>query len=78
MPEASDEAHDWAMKKFGSIEDGVILKWLEERGYKEVQNGWLLFKPGITAFKDMELDEQRAVQFLVDEWDFGGIGAMEN
>lgn len=77
MPQASAKLQDWATNKFGSLDDGPVVAWLEEQGYKEVQNGWLAFKPGISTLQEMTDDELLALHFLIEEWDFGGIGTVE-
>lgn len=67
MPQASEKLQQWAIDKFGSLDDGAVVKWLEEQGYKEIQNGWLAFKPGISTLKEMTDDELLALNFLIEE-----------
>ena len=69
MPQASSELYDFAMKKFGTIDCGVIHKWLLDTGNWVNLGGGCLGYRG--AFKDLSEDEQKAAYFLVDEWDYG-------
>lgn len=67
MPSASDEDQEWARREFGSIDDGPIVDWLGQRGFV-LDVGFTWTKPD----RDITRKELRAVQFLCDEWDYGG------
>jgi hypothetical protein len=68
MPQASDEQRaQWG------ISDGTATRFLESRGYVLTrQFTWV--PPTGHLPTDKEWD---AVQFLIDEWDFGGVCAID-
>lgn len=69
MPEASDEDRQWARDKFGDIDCGAVMKFLEDAGYR-LSDGCVWTLP---TGKHMPTDEEnRAICFLIDEWDFDG------
>lgn len=71
MPSASDELRERMRIRFGDpIDDAGPMRWLEKQGYK-MTGGWEWIKPS-PEHKPTE-DEIEAIQFLIDEWDMGGI-----
>ena len=67
MPSASEEDRAWAREKFGTIDCGTIDHWLTKQGYT-LSPQWLWTPPARTLLKE----ECRALDFLVEEWDYGG------
>ena len=73
MPQATPMERRWAIAKFGDIDTGPIIEWLEKQGFK-LRKDWRWQAP---AGREPTQEEIRAVCFLVDEWDFGGIVQTE-
>ena len=72
MPQASEKDRAWARKKFGGITDSTIVDWLQSQGYV-LNEAWQWRLPPGTNQKNMPKDEVRAIVFLMDEWDYGGL-----
>lgn len=71
MPQASKNQRDRMLKWFGSeIDENAPIKFLESRGYK-LRCDWLWEKP--VPSHTVSDEEFHCLQFLIDEWDFGGI-----
>lgn len=69
MPQASNELRRWAMDKFGSIDSGPVVEWLEAQGFELLPTfEWLQVGSALTRL--LTNDELQAFQFLMDEWDF--------
>lgn len=73
MPQASDEDREWAREEFGSMDLAGPMSYLED-------NGWVLTPEWewIPPHEDITEKEYMCVNFLVDEWDFGGIKASRS
>lgn len=72
MPQASDELREKMRQRFGdSIDEQGPIDFLVGAGYK-LGSDWLWEKEG-TTYESMTQDEYDAMQFLVQEWDFGGL-----
>lgn len=75
MPQATDELRAKIVARFGSIDCGPVVDWLRARGFTLTPD-WLWDLPvsratnGSMNLTDEECD---AINFLVDEWDFGGV-----
>lgn len=65
MPQASSEQQaEWG------IDDGPVIKFLEAAGYRMTRTFfWVLPTPDHVPTEK----EYSAIDFLIDEWDFGGI-----
>lgn len=73
MPQASDELRMTMFRYFGDeIDDNGPLIFLESRGYI-LRKGWLWEKP--VSAHTINDEEYNCLQFLIEEWDFGGIVA---
>lgn len=70
MPQASSEDREWAEQKFGSIDNYTIEKWLVEQGFT-LNRDWTWVPP--RPYPQLTQDEKRAIVFLIDEWDYGGL-----
>jgi hypothetical protein len=71
MPQASCELRQWATDKFGDIDLKGPIDFLQERGFELLPNfTWKLPHVGYAP----NVEETKALWFLVSEWDFGGIG----
>ena len=68
MPQASESEHEWALKEFGNIDDATIAGWLKKEGY-ELTDAWVWIKPN----RLISNKERGAINFLMDEWDYGGV-----
>lgn len=68
MPSAGGEERRWATREFGGIDDSPIREWLEEQGYR-LRTDWCWQAPD----RPPTPKELRAIQFLIDEWDYGPI-----
>lgn len=68
MPSASQDDFDWAVEEFGDFAAEPICKWLEDRGF-HLREDWSWKKPN----RVVTGKEVKAICFLMDEWDFGGI-----
>jgi hypothetical protein len=70
MPQASDEDRELAEKYFGDpISDAGPMRFLEEQGFF-LDQGWRYRKNA--KWEDLSDKERFAINFLCDEWDFGG------
>jgi len=70
MPQATEELRNEIRRRFGDIDSGAVVAWLQARGYKlRVDFHWDAPKPSRTPSPD----EYSALAFLADEWDFGWI-----
>lgn len=73
MPMASDRQRELMFKWFGDhVSEAGPIKCLESRGYV-LRRDWLWEKP--TPSHTIHEIERECLQFLIDEWDFGGIYA---
>lgn len=69
MPQASDEDRA-AWGTDGGVGEEKAMKHLADRGWRLTKD-WRWVKPS-PDFKPGD-DDIGAIQFLIDEWDFGGI-----
>lgn len=67
MPQASDELRDRMKERFGSIDLGGPLDFLEDVGIKDHQYGVLQVPKKLV---DADQTIWDCVAFLCDEWDF--------
>ena len=71
MPQARPEDRDRAIRMWGNIGPEGPIAFLEARGrLLETDGTWTFRIPRRSA--DLTEDEQFAICFLCDEWDFGG------
>ncbi len=71
MPQASDKLRGVMERYFGDpIADGPPMRFLESRGY-HLRRDWHWNKP--TPSHLISDEEYNCLQFLIDEWDMGGI-----
>lgn len=71
MPQSSDDMHELMNYYFGDpVEDEGPIKFLEDRGYKLTQK-WTWVPP--EKEHHVTLKEHLCIQFLIEEWDFGGL-----
>lgn len=71
MPQASNDLREKMKEYFDDEVDDVGPKdYLIMQGYKLLPN-WRWHKP--TPMHKISEKEYRCLQFLVDEWDYGGI-----
>lgn len=71
MPQASEELR----KEWDGPDEQTAIKYLKDRGYV-LTDKWLWRKPH-PDYKPT-VKEFSAMQFLFEEWDFGGIEASDN
>ena len=64
MPQAPDYLRD----KWG-IDCGPVIIYLKARGFKLTRDWWWIVPENYTPSDD----EYSAIDFLIMEWDFGGI-----
>ena len=70
MPEASHELHVRMAQYFGDpVDDRGPMDYLKGRGYK-LTHKWEWERP--LGLKPTEKDLE-VIQFLIEEWDFGGL-----
>jgi hypothetical protein len=72
MPTASDELRAEFLDENGRHSDKAAIQHLESRNFKRV-NSWWWKPPDNHIFTKRDLD---AVNYLVDEWDWGGLAEM--
>lgn len=72
MPQADEELRTWARSKFGNIDNHGPEQLLKNAGYTLTAK-WYWRLPEGKKYEDMTEDEKKAVVFLIDEWDFGGL-----
>lgn len=70
MPTASDELRSVITQWFGGIEDYPVVKFLESHGFTLTRQ-WFWIKP-VPSHHTSPI-EYTCLQFLVDEWDYGGF-----
>ena len=70
MPSASDESRDLMIKWFGCIDTHGPEAFLKSHGYVLTPQ-WVWLKP--TESHSISAEEAECVQFLICEWDYGGI-----
>lgn len=71
MPQASDELRAKMGAYFGDeIDDGPPMRYLTENGW-ELTEQWEWRKPN--PFWEPSEKEFDCIDFLIDEWDMGGI-----
>jgi hypothetical protein len=73
MPQASRRQHELMEKWFGDpVSELGPCKLLEQRGY-DLTRGYEWVKP--TPSHTIHEIEWECIQFLIDEWDFGGVAS---
>lgn len=70
MPQADEELRSIMVDWFGSMEDYGPTKLLESHGFVLTRE-WKWIKP-VPSHTLNEI-EWTCLQFLIDEWDFGGL-----
>ena len=74
MPQASDRLQRRMGELFGSdTGDEGPIKFLETAGYTLNRDWTWVPKAGVKELWEMTQDELACLQFLVEEWDFGGL-----
>lgn len=74
MPQATEELRLEIRERFGDIDSGAVVAWLQARGYKLREDfHWTAPTPDHIPTPD----EYSALCFLADEWDFGWIEEEE-
>ncbi|QIG70171.1 hypothetical protein EVB87_071 [Rhizobium phage RHph_N28_1] len=76
MPQASSELQKWAQDKFGTLDDTPVCRFLESEGFTETR-GFEWEKEGVTSWDQLTDDQKYAINFLIDEWDYGGLITTE-
>jgi hypothetical protein len=71
MPQASDKDRRKAERLFGSIDSGDACAFLKRKGWRLETPRYEWRKP--FAAYEVSDDEWFAIDFLIDEWDFGGV-----
>lgn len=66
MPSASPELRDQIIKEFGTTDDFEICLELERRGF-QLGKDWCWRRGRVPSANDWLL-----INFLVEEWDYGG------
>lgn len=66
MPQATEEQR----AEWNGPDDSTAMKYLEDAGYK-LARSWCWIKPSPKHTPTEK--EISAAQFLIDEWDYGGI-----
>lgn len=62
--------HNYHGSEFDS--DRTAIAYLEEKGY-ELTKDWLWKPPVGITYESMSEEEYRHIQYLIEEWDFGGL-----
>lgn len=78
MPQASDALRDKIVARFGSLDDGPVIRALEEAGYKRSSDFCWYLRPGLASIEEIPEAEADLLFFLMEEWDFGGVIAPED
>lgn len=78
MPQASAALRDKIVARFGSIDDGPVIRALEEAGYKPTNDFCWRLRPGLTSIDEIPEDEADLLFFLIEEWDYGGVITPED
>lgn len=66
MPTASDELRRFALANFGSLDTALIIDCLERKGFTLTKEFCWKRTKAPTGF------EWKCINFLFEEWDFGG------
>jgi hypothetical protein len=69
MPQASAELREWIITNYGSLDSGDIEQELERRGFT-LGKDWCWRRGRVPDANDWKL-----INFLVEEWDYGGYDA---
>jgi hypothetical protein len=73
MPQASDRLRSKMEQMFGDpVDDEGPAKFLTDAGYTLTKE-WTWRKEGVEELWEMKPEELACLQFLIDEWDFGGL-----
>lgn len=73
MPQATDKLRERMFQLFGSSTDEQgPMDFLIDAGFVLTPD-WTWRKSGVTELWEMSSDEFACLQFLVEEWDFGGL-----
>lgn len=68
MPQASSELRaKWG--GIGGVCEDKAVKFLHDKGWTE--HKFIMYRPSGKAANDISEDEWGALQFLIDEWDYG-------
>ena len=70
MPQASEELRQLMMIRFGGLGDGGPAEYLKERGFQLNPHSWTWSLAEDRELTENELD---AIQFLIEEWDYGSF-----
>ncbi len=68
MPQSSDELRAY----WGGVEPRTAMEYLEDRGYRPGKN-WSWIPPNGLTYDTMPERDYKAIQFLIEEWDYGGL-----
>jgi hypothetical protein len=73
MPQSDDVTRARIEELFhDGVSDAGPIKYLTDAGYT-LSKDWTWSKPGVTHLWQMTPEEQVCMQFLFEEWDFGGL-----
>ncbi len=75
MPQASDELRSTMTQRFGDIGTAGPEEFLRSRGWT-LTPSWDWVKANAT-FATIPPDELECIEFLCDEWDYGGFFDLE-
>lgn len=70
MPTATDDLRQWAIERFGSIDLFAPIEWLKAQGFELLESFSWVPPNGGDSISD---DEWKAIDFLMQEWDFEGV-----
>lgn len=73
MPQATEKLRARITTMFGSLDDAGPCQYLERHGYTLATTQSVWFKPGVTELWEMTNEELICLEFLVEEWDYGGL-----
>lgn len=74
MPESTEELRTKIRERFdGSIDSEGPTKYLENAGYVLTPQWVWIAKPGVTSYEEMTPEELECLDFLIQEWDYGGL-----
>lgn len=78
MPEATAELRAKMRERFGSIDSEGPTKFLENAGYILTPAWVWIAKPGVSTYEEMSPDELDCMNFLITEWDYGGLEHLQD
>ena len=72
MPQASSELQNAMFEQFGShTDDSGPMNYLQDHGWTLTRH-WTWKKSTVSKWEDIPIIERLCINFLIEEWDFGG------